>query len=71
MGSSRVEDREIHIEVATVTEAFCAETEGIMDQERQFLAALAKARTFSLSPEKLELRDEGGSLQVQFRPSDP
>ena len=46
---------------------FCEQPEGVMDQEQQYFEALGRARTFSLTPEKLELRDEGGSLQVGFR----
>ena len=37
-----------------------------MDPEQQYFEALGRARTFSLTPEKLELRDENGSLQVSF-----
>lgn len=67
MGTYRLEGDDIDIEVAAVTEAFCDEPEGMMEQERQFLEALARSRTLSLTSEKLELRDENGSLQAGFR----
>jgi heat shock protein HslJ len=58
---------QITIGPAAATRMFCNEPEGIMDQEQQYFEALGRARTFSLTPEKLELRDEKGSLQVGFR----
>lgn len=60
------EGDQITIGPAAATRMFCNEPEGIMDQEQQYLEALGRASTFSLTPEKLELRDEGGSLQVSF-----
>ncbi len=61
------EGDQITIGPAAATRMFCEEPEGIMDQEQQYFEALSRARTFSLTPEKLELRDENGSLQVGFR----
>ena len=61
----------ITIGPAAATRKFCAEPEGIMDQEQQFFAALERARTYTLTPGKLELRDEDGSLQVSFRSAKP
>jgi heat shock protein HslJ len=61
------EGDQITIGPAAATRMFCEEPEGIMDQEQQYFEALGRARTFSLTPEKLELRDENGSLQVGFR----
>lgn len=58
---------QITIGPAAATRMLCDEPEGIMDQEQQYFEALERARTFSLTPEKLELRDENGSLQVGFR----
>lgn len=60
------EGDQITIGPTAATRKFCNEPEGIMDQEQQYFDALARASTFSLTPEKLELRDEGGSLQVSF-----
>jgi len=61
------EGDQITIGPAAATRMFCNEPEGIMDQEQQYFEALGRARTFSLTPEKLELRDGGGALQVSFR----
>jgi heat shock protein HslJ len=44
----------------------CAEPEGIMAQEQEFLQALAAATQYTLTADRLELRDSNGSLQVTF-----
>lgn len=44
----------------------CAEPDGIMEQEAAFLMALEKTQSFSIDGAVLELRDEGGALQVKF-----
>lgn len=44
----------------------CAEPEGILVQEQEFLQALAAARQYQLTAGRLELRDSNGSLQVTF-----
>lgn len=62
-----IEGDHISISPAAATRKFCTEPEGIMDQEQQFFAALGRARTYQVTPGKLELRDEKGSLQVGFR----
>jgi len=62
-----IEGDQITIGPAGATEKLCIEPEGLMDQEQQYFEALGRARTFSLTPEKLELRDGGGALQVSFR----
>ena len=62
-----IDGDQITIGPAAATRKLCNEPEGLMDQEQQFFEALGRARTFSLTPEKLELRDENGSLQVSFR----
>ena len=62
-----IDGDQITIGPAAATRMFCEEPEGVMDQEQQYFEALGRARTFSLTPERLELRDEGGSLQVSFR----
>jgi heat shock protein HslJ len=40
--------------------------QALMDQETQYLAALAKAATYTLTESKLELRDSSGALQVSY-----
>jgi len=61
------EGDQITIGPAAATRKFCNEPEGIMDQEQQYFEAMGRARTISLTPERLELRDDAGSLQVGFR----
>lgn len=61
----------ITIAPAAATRKFCSEPEGLMDQEQQFFAALERSFTYTLTHGKLELRDEGGSLQVSFRVAEP
>ena len=43
----------------------CADPEGVMDQETQFLAALQAATVYTIDGSTLELRDAEGALQVQ------
>lgn len=52
---------------AASTRKMCARPEGLMEQEQQFFAALERSRTFTVTPDKLELRSETGALQVSFR----
>ena len=49
------------------TRKHCAEPDGIMEQEQQYLQALVRAHAYTLKPDGLELRDENGSLQVRYR----
>ena len=43
----------------------CADPEGVMDQEMQFLAALQAATVYTIDGSTLEMRDADGALQVQ------
>lgn len=57
----------ITIGPAATTRMHCPEPEGIMEQERQYLEALTRARRYTVSFDRLELRDENDSLQVGYR----
>ncbi len=46
---------------AASTRKLCAEPEGIMDQETQYLAAIQNAATYSIEGERLDIRDVNGS----------
>ena len=48
------------------TRKHCAEPDGIMDQEQEYLQALSRVRVYELTNAGLKLRDEKGSLQVNF-----
>jgi len=61
-----VKGNQITIGRAVTTRKHCAEPNGIMEQEQQYLQALARAHTYALKPDRLELRDENGSLQVRY-----
>lgn len=55
---------------AMTTRKHCAEPDGIMEQEQHYLQALARAHAYILKPDRLELRDRNGSLQVSYRVQD-
>jgi heat shock protein HslJ len=52
---------------AMTTRKHCAEPDDIMEQEQHYLQALARAHAYTLKPDRLELRDMNGSLQVSYR----
>lgn len=56
----------ISIGPAASTRMFCAEPEGTMEQEAQYLAALEMASTYRIEGDRLQLRDENGSLVAAF-----
>ena len=49
------------------TKKLCTTPVGVDEQESQFFAAMQKATKSTVSGPKLELRDDGGALQVEFR----
>ena len=57
---------QITIGPAMTTRMHCAEPDGIMDQEQEYLQALSRVRVVELTDTGLKLRDEKGSLQVNF-----
>ena len=62
----RVDGNKIRIESPVQTEMACLDTK-VMEQEQAFLTALTKATTYRIDGDSLELRDDGGALQVGFR----
>jgi heat shock protein HslJ len=62
--SYEVRGESIRIALPGATRRFCAEPEGIMDQEARFLEALRSAATFRLEGERLALRTPDGALAV-------
>ena len=59
-----IDDGSIAIGPPGATRRFCADPEGIMDQEAGFLAALRSAATFMLEGETLALRTADGAMAV-------
>ncbi len=62
-----VEGENIVIGPAASTEMFCAEPEGLMDQETLYLAAIQNAATYRIDGDRLELRDAEGALQASYQ----
>ena len=49
----------------------CNSPTGVDEQEAQFLAAMQAATMYTIAGSRLELRDDGGALQVSFRATRP
>jgi heat shock protein HslJ len=64
--SYEISDSQITIGPAMTTRKQCAEPEGVMALEQEFLQALAAASKYQLLADRLELRDSNGSLQLRF-----
>ena len=56
----------ITIGPAASTRMMCAEPEGIMEQETQYLAALSTAATYKIDGSRLEMRTAEGSIVANF-----
>ena len=65
-GTYEVSDDELSIGAVAVTEMWCMEPEGVMDQEQAFLAALASVTSYRLAGERLELLDDTGQATLTF-----
>jgi heat shock protein HslJ len=59
---------ELSIGAVAVTEMWCMEPEGVMDQEQAFLDALASVTGYRLAGERLELLDGTGEAILTFEP---
>jgi heat shock protein HslJ len=57
---------QISITPVATTMMFCAEPEGVMEQEAEFIAALEMADTFAIEGNSLELRTADGALVASF-----
>jgi heat shock protein HslJ len=68
--SYELDGQTLTIGQAGMTEMFCAEPEGIMDQEAEYLAALSRATTYTIVGDRLQLRDADGALQVDLLRAD-
>jgi heat shock protein HslJ len=64
--SYEIKGDQITMGPAMTTRKHCAEPDGIMDQEQEYLQALSRVRVYELADTGLKLRDEKGSLQVNF-----
>jgi heat shock protein HslJ len=68
-----VDGSELTISDVASTEMWCAEPEGVMDQEQAFLAALRSAAGYRLAGAQLELLDATDRVILTFgpRPASP
>jgi heat shock protein HslJ len=57
----------ISIGPAVMTEIFCSEPEGVMDQESRYLAALETAEIYKVQGLNMEMRTSEGSLVASFK----
>jgi len=64
-GTYTVTAKQIKIGPLASTRMFCADPEGVMDQEALYLAALETADTYKVEGTNLELRTKDGALAVQ------
>lgn len=61
---------EIEIGAIGATMMFCADPDGVMEQETQYLQALATAATYTREGNRLELRTADGALAASFTLAD-
>jgi heat shock protein HslJ len=69
--SYQTDGDKIAIGPAVSTKKACTSPEGVMDQEAQYLAALATAATYRIDGSKLELRTAEGALAATFQQAMP
>jgi heat shock protein HslJ len=62
----KTDGNNIAIGPAIVTQMFCEQPEGVMDQEQQYLAALEMASVYTIEGDRLQLRTSEGSLAVDY-----
>ena len=67
-GTYEASGDELSIGAVAVTEMWCMEPEGVMDQEQAFLAALGSVTGYRLAGERLELLDSTGDVALSFEP---
>ena len=60
----REEGDGLSIGLAVSTRMTCAEPEGIMEQEKDFAAALGTVSTYQINGDRMEMRTAGGSIAV-------
>jgi len=66
VASYTVDGDKLTIGVVTNTMMFCADPEGVMEQEAAYLAALGTVATYSIRDGVLELRTADGALAVRY-----
>jgi heat shock protein HslJ len=70
-GGYQLFDEGINIGPLASTQMFCAQPEGVMDQEFQFLSAMQTAAAYRIADDQLELLDAAGETAVTFKAAEP
>lgn len=70
-GTYEVDAQNMLIGPLAVTERFCAEPEGTMEQEAEYLAALSTVATWNIDGQILDLRTSEGSRAVAYTAGPP
>jgi heat shock protein HslJ len=68
-GTYEVSGSDLTISDVARTEMYCADPEGVMDQEETFAAALTSAASYRLDGARLELLDATGNVILAFEPA--
>jgi heat shock protein HslJ len=69
MSNFQINDSAIKIGPMAATLMFCAEPEGIMEQESNYLAALEMVRSYGLRGDALTLFDENQTKMAEYKSS--
>lgn len=70
-GSYEATGSDLTVTDVGMTEMYCMEPEGVMEQEQAFLSALTAVAGYRLAPDRLELLDAAGSAVLVFAPPPP
>jgi heat shock protein HslJ len=65
-GSYEVGDNNLSISDVAMTEMFCAEPEGVMDQESAYLAVLRTAAAYQIMEDQLQITDVDGATVLTY-----
>ncbi len=65
-GSFETDEEKITIGPVGMTEMACLDTEGVMEQEQLYLAALGMADVYRIEADRMEMRTAEGSMVVNF-----
>lgn len=65
-GAYGINGNTIMIDALAVTEMYCAEPEGIMEQEYDYLTALGSATTFKIKGSTMEMANADGMVVLVF-----